>query len=149
MAEREVRLVYIAWMKKPQGDYDEPSQQMAMSGEKVNTSDLAKGEEERLDALGAFTDSPDVEVDSQRQYFGPPVEKDPESGLPHEGPPAESVAGTVPSELSDDQIDSLTGSDLDDACEAAGIDTDKGGSLSDGALSADEKRDALKAYAKA
>jgi hypothetical protein len=58
-------------------------------------------------------------------------------------PPSESLAGVVPSELTAEQIDSLSGDDLDNACEAAGIDVESGGSLANGALSADEKRAAL------
>lgn len=46
--------------------------------------------------------------------------------------------------LDDDAIDELTGDDLDEAVKNAGIDPSKGGSLADGSLSADEKRQALR-----
>jgi hypothetical protein len=45
-----------------------------------------------------------------------------------------------------EQIDSLTGEELQAACDEASINTSTGGSLSGGALSADEKRAALKAH---
>jgi hypothetical protein len=56
-------------------------------------------------------------------------------------------AGTDPmaSELSDDQVDALTGDDLQSVAEQLNIDTSTGGSLQDGSMSADEKRAAIKA----
>lgn len=51
----------------------------------------------------------------------------------------------VPAEMSHDQIDALSGADLDTTVEMAGIDASTGGSLASGQMSADEKRDALKA----
>jgi hypothetical protein len=58
------------------------------------------------------------------------------------------ITGTVTpprgSALSDDEIDALSGDDLDREVEEAGIDASTGGSLADGSLSADEKRAALK-----
>jgi hypothetical protein len=48
--------------------------------------------------------------------------------------------------LSGDDIDSLQGDELDAAVSAAGIDATTGGSRSDGSLSADEKRDALREH---
>jgi hypothetical protein len=151
MAEKTVRMVYIAWWTKPD-DEGFSVQEMTMAGYTVDTDDMADGEFERLDELGAFTDSPDVPPDSMVQYFGAPQQKDPESGLPHGEPnvdvataSSESAEGLMPVDMTDEQIDDLTGDDLDDACDAAGIDTSSGGSLSDGSLSADEKRAALKA----
>jgi hypothetical protein len=64
---------------------------------------------------------------------------------------SESTAGLVPSEMTDEQIDGLSGKELEDAVEMAAIDSSQGGSvagfdaLADGGMSADEKRAALKA----
>jgi|SRR4051794_33439787 hypothetical protein len=57
----------------------------------------------------------------------------------------EDLDGLTPSEMTDEQIDGLSGQALDDAIEMAGIDASQGGSLSNGGLNADEKRAALKA----
>lgn len=45
-----------------------------------------------------------------------------------------------------DEIDNLQGDDLDNAIHEAGIDPSTGGSRQDGSLSAQEKRDALRAH---
>lgn len=57
-------------------------------------------------------------------------------------PVDEEEEGTT---LSNEQIDALSGEQLDSALEDAGIDASTGGSLRDGSLSVDEKREALKA----
>lgn len=73
-------------------------------------------------------------------------EAPPESGsLEGAFPPAGEVEDFTPPDDAPDEIDSLTGDDLDAACEAAGIDFTTGGSLKDGSMSAEEKRAALKA----
>lgn len=193
MAEREVRLAYITYHD------DEGIPYNAMQGASVDTADFGEGEEERLDGLGAFTDSPDVpQEDAVKAYLGDAPEVDTESGLEHEGPPddvpeeedealqdeasgygdtrtgaeraadlegdgepapqqrpedaqqlPENTGSTPPSaeasSLSDQEIDQLSGTQLDEACAQSGIDTSQGGSLSNGAMSAEEKRQALKA----
>jgi hypothetical protein len=105
------------------------------------TVDLTEKEAKRGDALGAFKGK-EAEVatgavidDNARQ-----------GGVNTSAGAADSSGQTVPSELTDEEIDALSGSDLQNACEAAGIDTDSGGSLANGGLSADEKRDALRAF---
>jgi hypothetical protein len=69
----------------------------------------------------------------------------PQGGGPGTAVGSEDLTGLTPSEMSDEQIDQLSGQALDDAVEMAGIDASEGGSLADGGLSADEKRAALKA----
>jgi hypothetical protein len=80
-------------------------------------------------------------------------EEDPESGpLAPDSPNPPSVGGPTNVEAFEEAIqgesaknvDDLKGEALDKAVADAGIDASKGGSLSDGSLSADEKRAALK-----
>lgn len=112
---------------------------VAHRGEEHNLSaaDVARGEEHGAFAKGGPAASDALEGATGRNT---PTQ----GGLDPSTVPGGDA--TVPSELSDEQIDALTGDDLDAAAEAAGIDTESGGSLSTGGLSADEKRAALRAY---
>src|ERR1700749_1751789 len=115
MPERTIKVLYYTTMDGE--TYDQ--------GEKVN---LDAAEIERGDELGAFEES-ESEGPPSNDLIAPPM-----GGTP-----------TTPGEMSDDDIDALTGEQLDDAVEAAGIDASQGGSLAGGKMSADEKRAALKA----
>lgn len=116
MPERTIRFVFYNY------EDENGSIRTAHRGETV---DLSEAEIARGEAFGAFEGSADTEP----------------GGAGDSG-----SEGVVPSELTDEQIDDLSGSALDDACEMAGIDTTTGGSLSNGGLSAAEKRDALRAF---
>lgn len=114
------------------------------------TLDFTEQEAARGDRLGAFYGTDPAVSDASGAAFNNTglqggvntnVGRIPEDNVP---PSTEAAEGIVPSELTDDQIDQLSGQALDDAVEAADIDASEGGSLSDGSLSADEKRDALK-----
>ena len=131
MPERTIRVVY----------YTTNDGETHYRGDTVQLSDA---EADRGDELGAF-------VGNQRQPGTDPVDAAFDNN-PNPGPQGPIDEGgapggdqTVVSEMSDEEIDALTGQALDDAVEQAGIDASTGGSLSDGSLSADEKRDALKA----
>jgi hypothetical protein len=113
------------------------------------SADFSKEDIERGERLGAFSD--ETESDSLRTAFTTSGPGDPggehhsaENGGAGDGN-GSGVDAIVPSELTDEQIDNLTGQQLDDAVEAAGIDASTGGSRQDGSLSAEEKRAALKA----
>lgn len=72
----------------------------------------------------------------------PPVIPHPDPFLVQERLRAgQTAAGTT---ATPDDIDALSGKELDEAVEAAGIDASTGGSKSDGGLTADEKRTALR-----
>lgn len=90
-------------------------------GEEV---DLSEEEVERGDKLNAFeTDGDEAKA----------------SASPEEEPAPELE------ELTDEQIDALSGDDLDAEVRDAGVDPETGGSLKGGAKSVGEKREALAA----
>jgi hypothetical protein len=106
---------------------------------------LTPEEAARGDALGAF-EGTQADRDPVAEYLDNGTKQGGEHTTIGARSDAGGSEGVVPSELTDEQIDALTGRALDDACEMADIDTSVGGSLADGSLSADEKRAALRAY---
>jgi hypothetical protein len=115
------------------------------------TVDLSEEDAARYDSLAVVPQSRKGYLNDESVHGG--VHTDAGGGpgtvasgdpLPVEGD-ADNVEGLTPSEMTDVQIESLSGKPLDDAVEMAGIDPSSGGSLADGSLSADEKRAALKA----
>ncbi len=102
-------------------------------GEEV---DLSQEDCDRGDSLGAFRDNP----------IAPGAEGMVQSSLVEPlTPERPDTLPTVATELTPDEIDSLTGTQLDDACSQEGLDTTTGGQLAGGKWTADEKRAALKA----
>jgi len=166
MAELRVQAQFVNYVVEDDEGHQIP--QTAFRGETVDTAGISEREMERLHRNGAFEgdERPTnrslaaayAEADAQSSLLKaaslddvPEPGVDPETGVEHAGPPDEDAdggealpEGTVASELTDEQIDGLSGSQLDEACAQAGIDTSTGGSLSDGSMSAAEKRAALK-----
>lgn len=68
-----------------------------------------------------------------------------EGGVDEQIDEAEEDLESIEGEQTSPSADELTGDDLDDRADELGIDTSTGGSLSDGSMSADEKRAAIKA----
>lgn len=133
MAERTIKVVFFT----------------TLDGEVLprgTTADLSDGDVERGDSLGAFEGGTAVSPD--QRVGGAPGDPGGHR-FSHEGSaddtPSEDPDGVVASELTDEQIDELSGDALDEACEQAGIDITVSGSLANGGLSSSEKRVALKA----
>lgn len=142
---------------------------------KGQTVDLSDEDAARGDSLGAFEDSEATPgTDALAGAFGTGEGRETQKledqgndnanvgndvaypeGLSSTGGAAETPQGPTgqgsqpgpgASAVTAEQIDSLTGEELQAACDEASINTSTGGSLSGGALSADEKRAALKAH---
>jgi len=129
MPERTIRVVYYT---TADGDIYQ----------RGDTVDLSDEEADRGDELGAFTGNQrQPGTDAIESAFDNNPSITPTLPLPEDAPGGDQ---TVVSEMTDDEIDGLTGQALEDAIEQAGIDSSKGGTLSDGSMSADEKRAALK-----
>jgi len=160
--ELRVQALFVNYMVTNDDGVKVPTS--AFRGDTIDASNIDDKELERLHNNGAFEgDKPPTNRSLQAAYADAdrraqvlraaslddvPDEPgvDPETGVPHAGAPEpeEGSLPAVPSEMTDEEIDSLSGTQLDEACEQAGIDTSSGGSLSSGAMSADEKRQALK-----
>lgn len=129
MPERKIKAVFYNYVDEVGNG------RTATRGETVN---LSADEAARGDGLNAF--------DGQKSMASDPAAgmdtNARQGGINTAGGAPE--ADTVPSEMTAEQIDGLSGDGLDNALEAADIDN-VGGSLADGSLSADEKRAALKA----
>lgn len=109
---------------------------------------LTEEEAARGDALGAFkgqrTARPGVDMEilpADKRPAGNPGDP---GGDPSLGVVGDDDDGTGADPLTDEEIEALSGDDLDAAATQAGIDATTGGSLQGGALSADEKRHALR-----
>lgn len=128
MPQRKIALVFF--------NYKDENGRVC-SAARGDVVDLPEEEAKRGDAIGAFSGQDPVASDNLTTFTN-----NGKQGGVHTIVAPEAV---VPSELSDEQIDSLSGEALENACEMASIDTSEGGSLANGGLSADEKRAALKA----
>jgi hypothetical protein len=110
----------------------------AYRGEELDSSDLAEGEADRLERAGAFksegTDAVNAAFNNNPRQGG-------SNAIGAGATGDDEATGDGPT---DKEIDALSGDELDQAVRDAGIDPDEGGSLSDGSMSADEKRAALK-----
>jgi hypothetical protein len=136
MADRTIKAVYYPYRNA------DGFGRVVYRGDPI-PDDMTDREKARGERLGAFSDS-EVEMHSDALAG---IDNNPKQGggnTPGGKVAEHELAGVAPSELTDQQIDQLSGKALDDAMEMAGIDTTQGGSLADGSLSADEKREALK-----
>lgn len=116
MSDRTIKVAFYTYSPEP------GISRVAYRGDTV---DLSDEEVERGEALGAFEGSDDSTPSSLEGAFG-------SGDAPDGNPPP-------------DDAEELKGDELDAAVAEAGIDASEGGSLSDGSMSADEKRAALKA----